>query len=78
MKSLIPNILGWYGAVAILIAFALISFNIINSNSLTYQLLNLTGSIGIVVNASRKKDFPVIGLNICWVLIALVALIKIL
>ena len=76
MKASFINILGWYGALAILIAFALVSFNTISSNSYIYQILNLTGSVGILINAKRKKDFPAVALNACWIIIALIALIR--
>ena len=76
MKAFIANDLGWYGAVAILLAFGLVSFDLITPNSYTYQLLNLTGSAGILINAKRKKDFPAAALNACWIIIALIALIR--
>ncbi|EKE06769.1 MAG: hypothetical protein ACD_18C00282G0001, partial [uncultured bacterium] len=48
----------------------------ISSNSYIYQVLNLTGSVGILINAKRKKDFPAVALNACWIIIALIALIR--
>ncbi len=54
MKTLI-EIIGWYGTVAIVGGYALNSFNIIGSNSLLYQILNLTGAIGIVALSLQKS-----------------------
>jgi hypothetical protein len=71
------EILGWYGAAAILAAYGLVSFEVISSDSLAYQLLNLTGALGIVsVSITKKAKQPAV-LNIVWALIAAVAIVEI-
>jgi len=70
------EIFGWYGTVAIVGAYALVSFSIIQSNSALYQLLNLTGAIGIVAISLAKKAYQPATLNIIWAVIAAIALIK--
>lgn len=77
MKNRITEILGWYGVVAIVGAYALLSFGIINSESIWYQGLNLTGAIGIVLDALDDKNIQPAVLNIIWAVIALIAVIKI-
>ena len=78
MKAEIFNeIIGWYGTIAIVGAYALLSFNAISSESLTYQLLNATGALGIVVISFKKKAYQPGVLNIIWTAIAIVAIIKI-
>jgi len=77
MKNKITEILGWYGVVAIVGAYALLSFNIIDSESLWYQSLNLTGAIGIVIDAIDDKNTQPAVLNIIWAVIALIAIVKI-
>lgn len=72
------EIFGWYGAVAIVSAYALNSFSIIQSNNALYQLLNFTGAIGIVVVSLAKKAYQPAALNIIWTVIAAIALIKLL
>ncbi len=47
-KNLIVNIFGWYGTIAIVLAYALLSFQFISANNLIYQILNGTGALGIV------------------------------
>lgn len=74
---LLVEIIGWYGTVAIVGAYALNSFNIIGSNSLLYQILNLTGAIGIVALSLSKKAYQPATLNAIWTIIALIAIIKI-
>jgi hypothetical protein len=77
MNSKLFEIVGWYGTVAIVMAYALSSFNVIDSQSITYQLLNLTGAIAIVVLCVNKKIYQPAVLNIVWTLIALIAIMKI-
>jgi len=71
------NIIGWYGVMAILLAYALLSFKVIDSNMLVYQLLNLTGAAGLIAEAAAKKDTQPVALNIVWAAVALVAIIRI-
>ncbi|OGK13517.1 hypothetical protein A3A93_00310 [Candidatus Roizmanbacteria bacterium RIFCSPLOWO2_01_FULL_38_12] len=77
MKQRVIEIIGWYGTIAIVGAYALVSFSFIQSNSILYQLLNLTGAIGIALISLYKKAYQPGVLNIIWTIIALVAIIKI-
>jgi len=78
MKQKLIELFGWYGTVAIVGAYALVSFSILQPNNLAYQLLNLTGAIGIVVVSLYKKVYQPGVLNIIWTIIALIAILKIL
>jgi multidrug transporter EmrE-like cation transporter len=69
---------GWYGTVAIVVAYALVSFSVLQPTSLWYQILNGTGAMGIVVVSFYKRANQPGILNIIWTIIALVAIIKIL
>jgi hypothetical protein len=77
MKHQAVSVIGWYGVLAIISAYALVSFGIVGFHSLGYQLLNLTGAIAIVSEAYSKKDYQPVVLNILWSVIALVALAQI-
>lgn len=70
------EIFGWYGAVAIVGAYALVSLSVIQSNGVLYQLLNFTGAIGIVAVSLTKKAYQPATLNIIWTVIAAIALLK--
>lgn len=76
MKIKAASLLGWYGVFAILGAYGLVNFNMVDVDSYVYQLLNLTGALGIVTVAAVKKDVQPMVLNTIWALIALVAVIK--
>jgi hypothetical protein len=78
MRERITEALGWYGVVAVVGAYALLSLGILSSGSLTFQILNLTGAIGIVVDAIDDKNTQPAVLNIIWAIIAIVAIVKIL
>ncbi|MEK7477742.1 MAG: hypothetical protein AAB645_00025 [Patescibacteria group bacterium] len=76
MKEKISEGLGWYGMIAIVLAYCLNSFGLILSSSFTYQILNLTGAIGIVVVSLLKKAYQPAVLNIIWSVIAFIAIIS--
>jgi hypothetical protein len=76
MKDSHIELIGWYGAFAVLLAYALVTFGAIATKSTAYQLLNLTGSFGIIVVSFRKKAYQPIALNIVWMLIALIAILS--
>lgn len=71
------NILGWIGSAAVISAYALISLNKLNSRSGVYQVLNLAGSLCLVVNTAYYRAYPSTLVNIVWLVIAGLALIRI-
>ncbi|MGYP001571474776 len=75
MKTFI-EIYGWYGALAIIAAYALVSFSLIQPTSLTYQTLNVTGALGIALVSFYKKAYQPGILNMVWAIIAVVAITK--
>ena len=77
-KQLFAEIAGWYGAVAILFAYALSSFHIISVDGIAYQLLNLTGAIGVIIIAWHKRVAQSVVLNAVWGTVAVIAIIAIL
>lgn len=76
MNKRIVEIFGWYGVVAILVAYALVSFSVVSSSSLAYQLLNLSGAAGVFTVSIVKQNYQPAFLNLIWGAVALVALIR--
>lgn len=76
MKHKIISVLGWYGVLAILAAYALVTFNVVVVKSYTYQLLNLSGAIGLVVVATSRKDVQPAALNVIWSIVAVIAIVQ--
>lgn len=77
-QKIIDESIGWYGTVAIVLAYGLNSFNVLSANTFFYQILNLTGALGIVFISFKKKTYQPGVLNIIWAIIALIALIRLL
>lgn len=68
------NLLGWIGALLILIAFFQINYKGVNNKKTV--LLNLLGGISLLVASAYKEAWFNVALNLVWVVIALLALIK--
>ena len=77
MKSVI-EFFGWYGASAIVTAYFLVSFSIIEPANLWYQILNLTGALGIVAVSLYKGAYQPALLNIVWTIVAFAAIVRLL
>lgn len=77
-KQLAAEIAGWYGASAILAAYALVSFGVIVGEGLIFQLLNLTGAIGVITISIYKRVSQSIFLNVVWTIVAIIAIANIL
>lgn len=70
----IVDALGWCGIVAILVAYALNSFELISAQSVVYHLLNFMGGLGLVIEGYSKRDYPPVVLNVIWAAIAIISL----
>ncbi len=67
---------GWYGTAAILLAYGLVSFELISANGTVFQLLNLSGALGIIIISVRKNVKQSVVLNVIWAIVALIALVR--
>lgn len=70
------EILGWIGAIMILLAYALSNFNLLTPDNLAYQSLNILGALAIVYHSLTKKDYQPAVLNIIWALVAVLVILK--
>jgi len=77
-QKILDETIGWVGISLIVLAYALISFNVLLSTSLLYQVMNIVGSIGVIYISFKKKTYQPGILNIAWVIIALISIIRIL
>ncbi len=76
--NLIIDILGWVGSIEVVAAYGLNSSQRIKSDSLTFQFLNLTGAVFLIINSIYKQAYPFTFINSVWTVIAIVAIIGIL
>jgi hypothetical protein len=74
--ELIIEIIGWVGSLEILLAYGLNSYQKIRSDSMAFNLLNLTGGLLLVIYTLRKEAFASTFINIVWVIIAVLAVTK--
>ena len=63
--------------VLILVAYFLISFDIVTVHNIWFQLLNIVGSFGLVLVAFGRRDWQPMVLNIIWIFIAIIAMVRI-
>ena len=74
MKFL-ADALGWVGAVALLLAYALLSFRKLSAQSKTYQGLNIFGSFLLIINTAYHQAYPSTAVNVIWIAIAVLTLL---
>lgn len=72
------ELLGYSGAVLLILAYALLSFKILNNDSLIYQGMNVAAAFIYGFYAVKKPAKPVLVVQIFWGVIGIVAIIKIL
>ncbi|GAA3698027.1 hypothetical protein GCM10022224_075050 [Nonomuraea antimicrobica] len=67
---------GWVGAAVLLVGYALVSSSRLSGDGTAYQVLNLTGSVGLMVNSAYSAAWPSAALNLIWAAIGVTALVK--
>jgi len=75
--ELAVEIVGWTGAALILLAYALLSAGRLSGRSPAYQWLNVVGAAGFIVNSGWHGALPSTILNVIWVAIGIVTLVRI-
>jgi len=67
---------GWFGSGLIILAYYLLQTNKIEETDLKYQLINIFGALMLSVNAYSKQAFAILALQIAWIIIGLVGMMK--
>jgi hypothetical protein len=70
MGNILPTIAGWIGMIIILAAYYLVSTKRVTGESNLYQSLNFVGAICLIYNTFVQQAWPIMVLNIIWVIIA--------
>jgi hypothetical protein len=68
--------IGWSGALLILAAYGLISGGKVEARSPLYQMMNIVGAAGFIVNSGWNGALPSVGLNVVWLCIGLYTLLR--
>ena len=63
------EVVGWFGAALILLAYLLLSAERLTGQSLVYQGMNVLGAAGFVINGWWHGAIPSAALNVAWLLI---------
>ncbi len=58
------DVLGWAGALALLLAYALLTAAGVQARSPAYRTLNLAGSAALAVNGAAHGAWPSAALNL--------------
>ena len=75
-KFIIADSVGWIGATMMIVAYSLMSFNIISSNGYLYILLNIFGAVGMIIFGVIRKAHPSVATNTIWLAVAFISIIN--
>jgi len=70
------DVIGWIGSAMVVLAYALNMYKRLASDALSYYLLNIIGSICLVINTIYHHAIPSAVVNVIWVIIAVFALFR--
>jgi len=65
------EIFGWLGAILVLVAYFLISYNRVSSDSFSFQFLNIFGAFLLIIYTYSLDAYASVLVNSIWVLIGL-------
>jgi phosphoglycerol transferase MdoB-like AlkP superfamily enzyme len=74
--DLVIDLIGWVGAAALIIAYALVSSKRLSGQAIPFQVLNLFGGILLIVNTLYYRAYPSSFLNLVWAGIALATIVR--
>lgn len=70
--------IGWAGVAVYIVAYAFLSLGWMKADRINYHLLNALGGICLVIVSYALSDMPNLFVNLAWILIALLSIVKIL
>jgi hypothetical protein len=73
--TIAEELIGWCGAVALLVAFAFAATDVVKTSSVGYLLLNLCGATSLARASFSRRAYSPAVLNVIWALIAALSLI---
>ena len=76
MTKVLIDALGWVGALALIVAYASVSFRRMAADGSLYQVMNAIGSFLLIVNTMYYRAYPSAFVNVVWITIALAARLR--
>ena len=61
------NVVGWCGALVVLLAYALVSTRRVEGDSVFFQVLNICGAALLSVNTFYWGAYPSSFVNVIWI-----------
>jgi hypothetical protein len=74
--ALFINILGWFGAVLVVLAYYMLVTKHVKVNSYTYELMNFFGAVFVGANVFYLSAWPSLFIQVVWGIIAILGLYK--
>jgi hypothetical protein len=68
------DLLGWIGAAALLSAYWMVSTRRTDGAAMSYQTLNLFGSVLVLLNSLYYGAYPSVAVNGVWIVIGVYAI----
>jgi hypothetical protein len=68
------EVVGWFGAAAVLLAYGLVSTHRARGDSYGYQSLNIAGAAALFANTAYQGAYPSSFVNAIWIGIGIFAL----
>jgi hypothetical protein len=75
-EQILWEIVGWSGSILVILAYGLNSYQKLKSDSLGFNFFNLVGGVLLIFYSFYKQADANAFINIVWVLIALIAIIR--
>ena len=76
MINILIDTVGWVGSASLIIAYWLVSKNRIQAQSGSYHLLNIIGSLFLLINSSFYGALPSAAINMIFIFIGIFYLSK--
>ena len=76
MTEVLIDVAGWIGMALLIGAYALVTAGRLAGPSLVFQLMNLFGGALLMVNSAYYGAWPSAALNVVWVVIGVVGLVR--
>jgi predicted ferric reductase len=76
LQSTLIELAGWIGTALILVAYVLSSLGYLHTATISYQLMNLLGALGVGLITYLRRAFQGFVLNLVWAVVALIGLAR--
>ena len=70
------DVLGWLGAICVLVPYALVSIGKLAGTSTLFGVLNVLGGVLLLINTWYHQAYPSAAVNIIWTAIGIYALAR--